>query len=324
MAEAWTLKRIESLISERVQEDLHLDYKAAGALDRSEKKKDEISKDVSAFANADGGVLIYGVSEDSSDASLPGAIDPIDSKLFSAEWLEQIVTSRIHPKVPGVQIHPVETAPGKVVYAVEVPKGDTAHQASDKRYYKRLGRTNEAMWDYEVRDVMNRKSCPRILIEVQIVQVLYDSRPTKLEKEGKERLVLNSVKLEQPKHVLRIRAANEGRLVANHVNVFVEIEPPLRTKEGEELSRLNCINTVRDTLNWSYLPKNGVETATRNLGPSRYEPILPGLSLCLEDFDINMESLNESTKLSWTVYADNAEPNEGSVTLLGLEVQSED
>ena len=59
-----TVAEIDKLISDQVQEDLHLDYKESGAIHKT--KKDDISKDVSAFANSDGGLLIYGVRERTS------------------------------------------------------------------------------------------------------------------------------------------------------------------------------------------------------------------------------------------------------------------
>ena len=59
----YTQADIQSLIDNNVEESIHLDFKAAAALDKSEKKKDEIAKDVSSFANSDGGVIVYGISE---------------------------------------------------------------------------------------------------------------------------------------------------------------------------------------------------------------------------------------------------------------------
>ncbi|MCD9015178.1 AlbA family DNA-binding domain-containing protein [Parachryseolinea silvisoli] len=48
---------IRSLINNEVEESIHLDFKDAAALDKSDRKKDEISKDISAFANSDGGII---------------------------------------------------------------------------------------------------------------------------------------------------------------------------------------------------------------------------------------------------------------------------
>lgn len=50
----YTLADVNSLITNEVEEDIHLDYKASGALDKADNKRTEITKDVSAFANSDG------------------------------------------------------------------------------------------------------------------------------------------------------------------------------------------------------------------------------------------------------------------------------
>ncbi len=60
----WDEADILSLIKDKVQESLTLDYKKSDALARTEGKKTELSKDVSAFANSTGGVILYGMEED--------------------------------------------------------------------------------------------------------------------------------------------------------------------------------------------------------------------------------------------------------------------
>lgn len=56
-----TVRDIEELIKAQVQESLNLDYKRSNSI--SNKSRAEIAKDVSAFANSDGGLIIYGVEE---------------------------------------------------------------------------------------------------------------------------------------------------------------------------------------------------------------------------------------------------------------------
>jgi len=166
-AEEWTESRLESLIQNQVQESLHLDYKRSSALDNTERNKNEISKDVSAFANSDGGTIIYGIEEEERD-HLPVRIDggvPAEGK---REWLEQVINSRIHPKIEGVRIHQVNLSlnPGNAVFVVEIPVGFTAHQAHDHRYYRRYNFQSVPMRDYEVKMVMNRFREPILELNV--------------------------------------------------------------------------------------------------------------------------------------------------------------
>lgn len=159
------------MIDDGIEESLHLDYKAAGALAKTPQKKDEIVKDVSAFANSDGGIIIYGVGEHSATEMrhLPSEIDPIDRSLISKEWLEQVI-SNASPRISNIRIHPVSvtTDPTKCFYVVEIPKGHTAHQANDGRYYRRYNFESVFMRDYEVRDLMNRERNPVIKVKAYL------------------------------------------------------------------------------------------------------------------------------------------------------------
>ncbi|HZR19944.1 MAG TPA: ATP-binding protein [Verrucomicrobiae bacterium] len=171
-ASEWTKERVEKLITDKIEENNHLDYKGAGALNRAEPKKLlDVTKDISAFANSDGGTVIYGVEEfrEEGKKHLPEKIGAIDGKEYSREWLDQII-DQISPKIEGVQIFPVRVGPEDwhVVYVVEIPKSLTAHQARDFRYYKRYNFQSEPMQDYEVRDVMNRRRHPKLKFSMQL------------------------------------------------------------------------------------------------------------------------------------------------------------
>jgi predicted HTH transcriptional regulator len=165
MTSNWDFAAIQRYITDEIQEHVSLDYKAAGVFAKSGGKRDEITRDVSAMANAAGGVIIYGVAEhaDSSKRHLPERIDPVDQRLFSKEWLEQI-TQSIRPRIDGIIIHPipVPSQPDYVIYVVEIPQSTTAHQAADRRYYKRFNFQSAPMEDYEIRDVMGRSQHPTI------------------------------------------------------------------------------------------------------------------------------------------------------------------
>ena len=63
MSKNWTESRIQNFITNEVEESLTLEYKAAEGLGKTDYQKKEITKDVSAMANAAGGLLIYGISE---------------------------------------------------------------------------------------------------------------------------------------------------------------------------------------------------------------------------------------------------------------------
>lgn len=159
----WTLQKIEQYIVDGIEENIHLDYKGAGSISKVKDKKKEISKDVSAFANSDGGVIIYGVREfdEVGKTHLPEKIDPVDANEFSKEWLEQIINSTISPTILNVLITPIQVGikeDNQVIYVVKIPKSNTAHQMNDKRYYRRYNFQSIAMEDWEIKDIINRLS----------------------------------------------------------------------------------------------------------------------------------------------------------------------
>lgn len=159
----WNLEKIKQYISDGVEENIHLDYKGADSILSTNEKKNEISKDVSAFANSDGGVIIYGVKEyDEADKNhLPEKIQSINGNEYSKEWLEQIINSTISPKIHNIKITPIQTGDIKdnlVIYVVEIPKSTTAHQMKDKRYYRRYNFQSIPMDDWEIKDIINRSS----------------------------------------------------------------------------------------------------------------------------------------------------------------------
>lgn len=163
--EDFSIETINYLIANEVEENIHLDYKAGDALKTNDKGKNEITKDVSSFANSDGGIIIYGLSEGEHK---PIAIAPFDGTAFTKERLDQII-SNIQPHIKGIKIYPirVEGEISQSIYVVKIPRSSNApHMATDHRYYKRNNFQSVAMEDYEVRDLFARADKPDLGINV--------------------------------------------------------------------------------------------------------------------------------------------------------------
>jgi len=164
----WDEARLRGYIDNKIEESLNLDYKSAEALDSSKTR--DITKDVSAFANSAGGIIIYGLCEfsDTAKRHLAEKLDPVDRIEFSKERLEHIIGG-IQPRL-SVVIYPVQlsTHDGHVAYVVEIPQGQVAHQATDLRYYKRHNFESVPMQDHEIRDINRRRVHPVILTELRI------------------------------------------------------------------------------------------------------------------------------------------------------------
>lgn len=160
--DSYSIEDINNLIINEVEENIHLDYKAAGALDKEDKKRTEITKDISAFANSDGGIIVYGLSEEDHR---PKEISPIDGRIYTKEWLENVI-QLIQPRIEDLKIHPIRIDDiGQSLYVVKIPRsGNAPHMARDKRYYKRFNFKSEPMEDYEIKDLYNRASTPKLVI----------------------------------------------------------------------------------------------------------------------------------------------------------------
>ena len=159
----YRIEDIEQLIENEVEENIHLDYKSEGALEKSEKKRNEIIKDVSAFANSDGGIIIYGLTEEDNK---PKDISYINGNAFTKEWLESII-NLIQPRIDGSRIKPIREN-GNIehsIYIVKIPRSEAApHMARDNKYYKRFNFMSVPMEDYEVKDVLHRIYNPKLNI----------------------------------------------------------------------------------------------------------------------------------------------------------------
>ncbi len=120
-ATAVTVADLEGLIVGEVREGQRIDYKRLLPAAGDQRAGQEFRLDVAAFANADGGYLVYGmVEEDLLPIRLDGlaGIDP-DREL---ERLKGLLLSDVDPRVPGVTMHALALAGGPWVLVVHVPR----------------------------------------------------------------------------------------------------------------------------------------------------------------------------------------------------------
>lgn len=324
MLAQWEVKTLQSYIDNQIEENLNLDYKAADALQKSDGKKKEISKDVSAMANAAGGLIIYGIKEfdDSSKRHRPEKIDPINRTEISKEWLEQVINSNIQPRIEGLLITPItidETA-ATVAYVVEVPQSATAHQASDKRYYKRYNFESVPMEDYEIRDVMSRLKHPKVALEFSLERKHQEERDPITGGPKVSFFYQNKTPKKWLEYRLKVAIRNKGKIFANYVNYYLELPTEILHADENHLedSKNNLgykifygENTVRDVVDVQPV----IGTFIKKYGPSRFDPVLPGMRSRYETIRLIDDNTNWNKELNWVIYADNAEPETSIINL---------
>lgn len=136
-----TIADFALLIESCRPEDQHLEYKRElpGAKDADKR---EFLADVSALANTDGGVLIYGIEEiDGQPHSLCGVRRPILEE--DCLRLQDLVRSGIEPRIAGIAVRRFSLDSGDGVLLVAVPRSWNApHRVvatGVNRFYTRHG-----------------------------------------------------------------------------------------------------------------------------------------------------------------------------------------
>ena len=111
---------LAELVDGQVPEGLHLDYKR-DSYGTSDSDKRELLKDVSAFANANGGHIIVGIDEAKGYASQLCGIEPANIDV-EVSRLDQIIRTGIEPRIPGIRVRAVPLASQSHAVVVRVPR----------------------------------------------------------------------------------------------------------------------------------------------------------------------------------------------------------
>ena len=106
----WSEDDLDALIRDGVEENARLEYKRE--IDLSPSGKKEICRDLSAFANGQGGILIYGIEEESRKdlGSSPKRIKPLTDASVK-ETLENVLLNGISPHLT-FWIHSIQVTGG--------------------------------------------------------------------------------------------------------------------------------------------------------------------------------------------------------------------
>lgn len=109
-----TQAHLEQFLTDQVQEGPHLDFKRDVPTNWDNSAKHEFLADASAFANAGGGDIVYGIAEDGNaqaSALVPQVLASVDQEV---RRMQDFLLNSIEPRLPGVQVHPVPVDVGGV------------------------------------------------------------------------------------------------------------------------------------------------------------------------------------------------------------------
>jgi len=164
-------ERGEELIKEfcenQQEESVQLEFKeSSGKGGRfSNEDKKNLGKELSAFANSNGGIIIWGIKTEKSDANLDRAasVEPVEniSKFYSEA--KRLCAEYLAPKHDDIRVI-MASSNTKVdagFLCIDVTRSDRRPHMSlakdDKRYYKRIQDSAYVMEHFDVEDQMSRK-----------------------------------------------------------------------------------------------------------------------------------------------------------------------
>jgi hypothetical protein len=204
----WTEEYIEAL----PREDNRIEKKSSRCDNWSDDElREELAKQLSAFANTGGGSLIFGV--DNTGKIDGGLRQTRRGRQSTKEWLEDIIPHCTDPEIIGCRVVDLQHSSDsphigidKSVFVVEIPDSERApHQsAPDRRYYVRLGSKSLPASHRLVEDIRNRAIHPRVIVEsMEIVKATFEGGAGN-DASGKFRTIL------------RISISNDGSIRAQN------------------------------------------------------------------------------------------------------------
>jgi Schlafen, AlbA_2 len=174
---------IETFVIEKRAEDLHLEFKQKHDPTKAslaETDKGRLSKAMSAFANSDGGVIVWGVvGTRGNDQEVPDVavgLAPISNIDAFHSNLNDLISTAISTKLPGARNLKVscrsDTSKGYIV--THVPAGEVPPYRAEfcgKQYFKRSVNTSYPMEPFDIRDLVSRGRYPKIKINAKLVPI---------------------------------------------------------------------------------------------------------------------------------------------------------
>jgi hypothetical protein len=163
-----------ALIGEQRQENLYLEFKqkadaTTGALGKGDAR--HFSKALSGFANADGGILLWGVETDKSEHAI--GLRPISEIDRFQSSLKSSLLNATQPVVDNVVIEVVQAKalPGAGYVKCLIPASDkTPHRSmlACREYYKRTTEGFYALEHFDLDDMFGRRPVPSLFVYTRV------------------------------------------------------------------------------------------------------------------------------------------------------------
>ena len=330
----WTEAHLRVLYGQ--PESLTLEFIAPQVVQKPTALVRTLSKDISAFANAEGGTIVIGMNATRSRPPVAVERDVgLDPAQLSLEQLQSLASACVSPPLPDLTCCAVPVADAseaRMVYVISVPKGYAAHQANDYVYYTRNGFTTEALPHHLVRLLMLHGSAPHAQLEIGNCDILNKDQHD----EYRFDLVVNNIgptTLRDFLIELRIDINDPG-VQMWAPTMFVDDEEAIRDELKSVESMLEIGDSLdeherHDILHGPGIPfQSGdrLRCSFRRIMQLLYQAegkqifpqdriIFPGGKWLIESIPCDTVLRAYAPLLHWTLYVDNAEPCSGTIDM---------
>jgi hypothetical protein len=210
--------RIEQFVTESQEEHLLLDFKTVNKADLSDSSdRKSLAVALSGFANASGGLIVWGVDARKKGPEQPDVacgIKGIDDLALFLSRLNEFTAMFVRPAVEGVMHRAIQTSKNRGFVVSLIPEssaGPHMAMAGVGKYYKRSGSSFLPMEHFEIADMFGRRRRPKLRLAVELRDG--GAMPTgdgQTEHYGKFLLLLS----------------NDGRGTAKNLYVGIQVDPP--------------------------------------------------------------------------------------------------
>jgi len=257
----------------------------------------EVSKDISAFANSEGGLIFYGIKCDKIDRTKPLEVTGI--KLSIVETFDQIVNSNIHHPIKGIQKKLIPEVNPQVMLVYVSQSDEAPHQNNDGKYYIRAGSESRHMPHYMVELYFGKRRSPKLSVQLNPI-----IRPSEQDfTDGWS-----------PITQFHLSIVNSGKAIAKYVRAIFLFPTKryinhLKSLEGQ-VTDINRLYQGREA--WEYQENLGVIHPKLNQSTWRFQ------FQYHQDLMIDPEIEEQNPVLTWNIFADGMEPQTGKELLTSL------
>ena len=231
----WTEEYLEDVILPMALDSEHswVEFKGSGIFTNENELRKEMSKQLSAFGN-DGGLIIIGVREEKANnkaktLEIDGRVPLNITRNGTKEWLEQMLPQQTAEQSTNFDIYPVpprSNGPSKIqqdhaVFVIEVrPHENAPVQADvDKKFYIRVSSQSLPMTKQLIWLIANRQKHPEVVVEGLSLE--YRGNPAGV-----------SPDQQHFPFEMTVNVANSGRIMALNVGIDVVLPRFVELREG--------------------------------------------------------------------------------------------